>query len=589
MARPGSPNGSPHAPEPCDLILATSLLDLADLRGLLPPPLDRRPLVLYMHENQITYPLSPHEKFDFHFGFANIVSCLAADAVVFNSAFHRDLFLESLPAYLSRMPEAVPPGLRERIGARSHVLPVGLHRTPHEPPAEPCGAAVARRTTPGRAGPRGERPLILWNHRWEFDKRPQQFVSAIDQLLAAGLDFDVVLLGDDRHHATSSPRCGSGWAIGVLHAGFLPDRERYEAWLAAADIVVSCADQEYFGISVAEAVHAGCYPVLPRRQVYPHLYGPLCRGRHFYDTDQDLVALLGDLVRGEGAGHVCPLSRDVDAFCWPRLAPCYDALLARSLAREGGPHREPTRVPDRHRGCAGGRQELPPGAGGGGLAERPGPARHRLAAGEQQHHAPPDDLVAALAGAGFAVTGEHLVGALTTGAALLRREGWWRLGWLGAGKIRPWLEAQGFTLVAPEARSCDVVVLGVAPELRLQQVDQALRWLQGGAALVCLHRNRFWLDAEGRERLGPGALAAALEAAAPGTRTVTAGKPEPAVYGEALESLGVNAGEALFISDDPFTDLVGARRLGLATVFVLSGKYRDASVLDELAPTSSPT
>jgi HAD superfamily hydrolase (TIGR01450 family) len=210
----------------------------------------------------------------------------------------------------------------------------------------------------------------------------------------------------------------------------------------------------------------------------------------------------------------------------------------------------------------------------------------RLVSNNTTHR--PDDLVAALVGAGFAVTGQHLVGALTTGVALLRREGWRRLGWLGAGAIRPWLEAQGFTLVAPGDRTCDAVVLGVAPDLRLSQLDQALRWLQRGAALVCLHRNRFWLDAEGRPRLGPGALAAALEAAAPGSPALTAGKPEPAVYGEALESLGVNAGEALFISDDPFTDLVGARRLGLATVFVLSGKYRDASVLADLPPDQQP-
>ena len=36
---------------------------------------------------------------------------------------------------------------------------------------------------------------------------------------------------------------------------------------------------------------------------------------------------------------------------------------------------------------------------------------------------------------------------------------------------------------------------------------------------------------------------------------------------------GVSGQDALFISDDPFTDLVGARRLGLGTVMVLSGKY----------------
>jgi len=94
-------------PQRADLILTTGFLNVADLRGLLKPPLDRVPVVLYMHENQLTYPLSPLEEFDFHFGFTNIISCLAADRVVFNSEWHRDVFLEAIPGFLNRMPEAV--------------------------------------------------------------------------------------------------------------------------------------------------------------------------------------------------------------------------------------------------------------------------------------------------------------------------------------------------------------------------------------------------------------------------------------------------------------------------------------------------
>ncbi|MBE0564379.1 MAG: DUF3524 domain-containing protein, partial [Krumholzibacteria bacterium] len=135
-------------PAACDLIVATDFLNLADLRGLLPGPLDRAPLLLYMHENQLTYPLSPQEEFDFHFGFTNILSALAADRVVFNSAWHREVFLDSLPDYLARMPEAVPAGIRPRLEARSSVLGVGLERAPlpadHFPRwrGGPCAAAA---------------------------------------------------------------------------------------------------------------------------------------------------------------------------------------------------------------------------------------------------------------------------------------------------------------------------------------------------------------------------------------------------------------------------------------------------------------
>ncbi|MEZ4386690.1 MAG: HAD hydrolase-like protein [Candidatus Krumholzibacteriia bacterium] len=212
--------------------------------------------------------------------------------------------------------------------------------------------------------------------------------------------------------------------------------------------------------------------------------------------------------------------------------------------------------------------------------------RWRLVSNNTTHR--PDELVAALNDAGFVVPSDHLSGALTTGLAQLQREGWRRLNWLGAHRLRGWLREQGFSLTDESTGACDAVVLGVSPELTLGQLDRAMTQLREGAVLMCLHRNRFWLDRGGRPRLGPGALAAALLAAVPGARCLTAGKPEPAVYQDALKSLGGKPADALFISDDPFTDLVGARQLGIATVFVLSGKYQSADVLDELPRDQRP-
>jgi len=315
-----------------DLLLVTGMTNVADLRGLLQPPLDRTPVLLYMHENQLTYPLSPQEEFDFHFGFTNIISALAADRVVFNSAWHRELFLAALPEYLGRMPEGVPRGVGPRLAAVSGDLPVGFEREPLPTDHYPRYRGGRCDPDAGPTWPRGERPLLLWNHRWEFDKRPDWFTGAVMQLLDDGLDFDVCLLGESRGNEKTfddlrqrlGPRC--------LAAGHVDSRQDYEAWLARADGVVSCAAQGYFGIAVAEAIHAGCYPVLPRDQVYPALYGPLCRGRHFYDDPAELADLLSTLITGDDCGHVCSLDRDVDPWCWPRLAPRWDELLAEVAA-----------------------------------------------------------------------------------------------------------------------------------------------------------------------------------------------------------------------------------------------------------------
>ena len=316
-----------------DLLFVTGFLNLADFRGLLAPPLDRIPALLYMHENQLTYPLSPEEQFDFHFGFTNIVSALAADSLVFNSEYHQGLFLDSLPSYLGKMSEAVPRQVAERLAARSTVLPVGLDRGPL--PDDHFPQYRGGRCDPhvGPRWPGGERPLILWNHRWEFDKQPEMFARVMDRLAGDGLDFEVALLGDTQQHNEVFTPLAARLGERVRAFGFLEDRDRYDELLSRADIVVSCAQQEYFGISVAEAVHAGCYPVLPRRQVYPSLYGTRCRGRHFYETVEELTKMLTDLITGDSCGHVCSLDRDIDPCCWERLAPRFDELIVQVAER----------------------------------------------------------------------------------------------------------------------------------------------------------------------------------------------------------------------------------------------------------------
>jgi len=173
---------------------------------------------------------------------------------------------------------------------------------------------------------------VIWNHRWEFDKRPELFSAAVIRLLDAGFDFDVALLGESKSHEEVFQPLADRLGRRCIAFGFQPTRRQYDDLLERGDIVVSCANQEYFGISVAEAIHAGCYPVLPREQVYPSMYGTRCRGRHFYDGEDELVALLGDLLKGDSCGHVCSLDRDVDEFCWDRLVHSFDNLVDRVVA-----------------------------------------------------------------------------------------------------------------------------------------------------------------------------------------------------------------------------------------------------------------
>ena len=199
----------------------------------------------------------------------------------------------------------------------------------------------------------------------------------------------------------------------------------------------------------------------------------------------------------------------------------------------------------------------------------------------------PDELAVTLAAAGFPVTADRVVGALDQGVRWLRQRGRGRILWLGHPRLRDWWEHLGFVLAGPD--DCDTVVLGVAPALTAADLDAALpARLDRGVDLLCLHRNRFWLDESGRRRLGPGAWAAALEAAGGPGRSFTVGKPAEPVYHEALKRVAAAAADTLFISDDPVADLVTAGRLGMRTAFVLSGKHADHGVLGTLEQDDWP-
>ena len=104
-----------------------------------PPPLASTPAALYFHENQLAYPVRDEHTGarDHHFGFTQILSAHAADAVWFNSAWNRDSFLDEAATLLSRMPDAVPAGVVDAIAEKSAVYPVPVALPSEVAPPEP--------------------------------------------------------------------------------------------------------------------------------------------------------------------------------------------------------------------------------------------------------------------------------------------------------------------------------------------------------------------------------------------------------------------------------------------------------------------
>ncbi|MCA1788381.1 MAG: DUF3524 domain-containing protein [Thioalkalivibrio sp.] len=104
-------------------VIATSMVDLATLRGL-HPNLAGAPALYYFHENQFAYPVGEQQASSVDPQMVQLYGALAADRLAFNSAYNRDSFLEGVGGLLRRMPDRVPAGIVDRLAARAEVLPV---------------------------------------------------------------------------------------------------------------------------------------------------------------------------------------------------------------------------------------------------------------------------------------------------------------------------------------------------------------------------------------------------------------------------------------------------------------------------------
>jgi len=302
------------------VLFAGSMLDLPAYLALAPPAARGVPVLYYFHENQLTYPLPPGVERDLGYAMKQTAGALAADRVCFNSAFHRREFLQAFAELLPLLPDEAPDWALARLEA-SAVLPLGcdLRRFDRHRAADQPGAA------PGRWGQAADGPLILWNQRWEYDKAPGDFFAALFALQERGRPFRVAVAGPNRGlpsavFVEARERLGTR----IVQWGGLDDFADYAALLWEADIVVSTALHEFFGLAVVEALYCGCRPVLPDRLSYPELIPAEVRPKVLYQGAEGLVRLLERAVV-----EPLPWSTDwqrtwVSPYDWAIMAGRYD-------------------------------------------------------------------------------------------------------------------------------------------------------------------------------------------------------------------------------------------------------------------------
>lgn len=307
---------------PPDVVVVSDMVDLAALLGFARSGIGSAPVAAYFHESQLLYPtasgLAPrHEDV-----LANWRSMAVADLVLFNSRFHLDRLLEGLPGFLADVADDRHVARLAAVADKCEVLPVGVDLADLSVQARP----------PRDTGP----PLVLWGHRWEPDKQVEQAFRLLLDLAREGLDFRLALVGEQPEPLPGPVAALAADLTAVLGPrlvafGHQP-RAAYVDLLLRADVVLSTATHEFFGIAVVEALAAGCVPVLPRAQSYPEIVPSRWHSAALHDPGavgpvDHLRAVVADLASARQA--VAGLAEETRRFDWSAVAPAYDDRLAR--------------------------------------------------------------------------------------------------------------------------------------------------------------------------------------------------------------------------------------------------------------------
>lgn len=333
------------------VMFASSVLNLAELVALR-PDFARLKKVLYFHENQLIYPVRKQQDRDFQYGYNQILSCLVADVVVFNSSFNMESFLSSISSFLKLMPDFRPKGLDQLIRPKCKVVYFPLmgreqmggtssaeQEIVHEVPAgeifeenlvvDTNGEKIVKvkRNSP-HPGTESDmsRPLhIVWAHRWEHDKGPDLFFHTLYQLADQNLEFKVSVIGETFSEVPEIfEEAFSCIREHIVHWGYQQTRQEYVNVLKNADVAVSTAEHEFFGVSMLESVQYGCYPLCPSKLVYPEIFP----AEYLYSTPQQLAKKLRYFCKNPRHVRTHKVMVDWRQFLWEKLKDQFIELLS---------------------------------------------------------------------------------------------------------------------------------------------------------------------------------------------------------------------------------------------------------------------
>ncbi|MDH5718782.1 MAG: DUF3524 domain-containing protein [Spirochaetia bacterium] len=302
-----------------DLIIVSDMLDLALFKSLTNL---NAPHFLYFHENQFAYPenIDNSIKFDNHYRFINYKSALCANFIAFNSKYNKDTFFIGVQNMLKSLPEYRNMNTLDEIKKKSMVLPLGVELNDFHTSAHHEKINI---------------PVILWNHRWEHDKNPEEFFTALINIKKNNIKFKLIVCGQQYEKAPSIfIKAKKILKNEIVHFKFAESRNDYITLLRNSDIIPVTSIQDFFGVSIIEAVFSGCIPVLPKRLAYTEIFNPNKFNECYYT--QNFEDKLTDVILNINNYKINlsnKLKKEIYKYNWPKMISKYETLFKKVIEK----------------------------------------------------------------------------------------------------------------------------------------------------------------------------------------------------------------------------------------------------------------
>ena len=144
-----------------------------------------------------------------------------------------------------------------------------------------------------------------------------------------GLSFYVAVCGEKKSKYPSTfDDMKSNLKEELIHFGYCESFKDYSKLLWKSDIMPITSIQEFFGISVVEAMHCNVYPLLPNRLSYPSHIPVENQSTFLYDTKEELVVKLKSAIQNIEQIRKVKVNTFVKDYEWKNLRDIYDKTLS---------------------------------------------------------------------------------------------------------------------------------------------------------------------------------------------------------------------------------------------------------------------